>query len=69
MFRYVFLQFLYPNINNLFSYLSMNSYKTTTIEYVVARKAMYSWNKDMYIIYNIMHEKQTNMVSCNLKNY
>ena len=28
---------------------------------------MYSWYIDMYIIYNIMHEKQTHIVSCNLK--
>jgi len=32
IFTYVFLQFLYQNINNLFSYLSTNTYKTTTIE-------------------------------------
>jgi len=31
-YTYVFLQFLYPNINNLFSYLPTNTYKTTTIE-------------------------------------
>jgi len=51
---YVFLQFLYLNINNLFSYLP-----STNVFY----------NIDMLIISNIMHVKQTHMVSCNIKIY